>query len=231
MLLFFSKIIRLRGRKNGHWHLIVKTECIKIRGHPSPGQIKAYLLGLDRPHTKSVGSCSLVDFRGLSRQKGIRQDQQAFCSAELALSGVEVNNPWDKDRHLLSIRCKSDKIANMHARIQINTDEHNNLCSVTNAFCWHAINFSRLSYHVNTLEEMRVFVLLVNIGHLHPWLDVTWWQTYCVQQQQRLEAFWEATTIFALQLVLGLFKVCMASRFAAAELDSNRERGYNAAVI
>lgn len=52
-----------------HWHLIVKLEYIKIRGHPSPGQIKGFLLGLDKPHTKSVGSCSLVDFRGLSREK------------------------------------------------------------------------------------------------------------------------------------------------------------------
>jgi len=69
----FSSSVRSFGLEgeNNHWHLIVKTECIKIRGHPSSGQIKAYLLGLDRSHTKYVGSCSLVDFRGLSRQKGI----------------------------------------------------------------------------------------------------------------------------------------------------------------
>lgn len=36
-----------RWKKNIHSHLIVKTEYIKIRGHPSPGQIKAYLLVLD----------------------------------------------------------------------------------------------------------------------------------------------------------------------------------------
>lgn len=34
-------------------------ECIKIRGHLSPGQIKVYLLGPDRQHRKSAGSCSL----------------------------------------------------------------------------------------------------------------------------------------------------------------------------
>lgn len=69
----------IKGWGSSHWHLIVKTEYIKIRGHPSPGQIKAYLLGLDRPHTKSVGSCSLVDFRGLSRQKGIRKISKLFA--------------------------------------------------------------------------------------------------------------------------------------------------------
>lgn len=38
----------------------------------------------------------------IKQAKRNTQDQQAFCSAELALSGVEVNNPGDK--HLLSIR-------------------------------------------------------------------------------------------------------------------------------
>ncbi len=79
MLLLFSEISWLRGGKNSHWHLIVKTEYIKIRGHLSPGQIKAYLVRLDRLHTKSVGSCSLVDFRGLSRQKGIRKISKLFA--------------------------------------------------------------------------------------------------------------------------------------------------------
>lgn len=59
--------------------IIVKPEYIKIRGHLSPGQIKAYLLGLDRPHKKSVGSCPLADFRGLCGQKGICKISKVFA--------------------------------------------------------------------------------------------------------------------------------------------------------
>lgn len=76
---FSSSLRSLREGKIGHWHLIVKAEYIKIRGHPSPGQIKAYLLRLDRPHTESVGSCSLVDSRGLSRQKGKCEISKRFA--------------------------------------------------------------------------------------------------------------------------------------------------------
>lgn len=50
------------------------------------------------------------------------QDQQAFCSAELAQSVVEVNNPRDTDRHLLSVRYYTNKsfYVKMHAQMQVN---------------------------------------------------------------------------------------------------------------
>lgn len=96
----------IETEKNTHWHLIVKPEYV-VRGHPRPGQIKAYLLGLDRPHTKSVGSCSLVDYRGLSREKGIRKISKLFALQSWHC-GVEVNNPGEK--HLSSIRYYSEQL-------------------------------------------------------------------------------------------------------------------------
>lgn len=189
----------IKAEKNSHWHLIVKTEYIKIRGHPRPGQIKAYLLELDRLHTKSVGSCSLVEFRGLSRQRSM-QDQQAFCSAELAQSVVEVNNPRDTDRHLLSVRYYTNKsfYVKMHAQMQVNAYYIKTLYStVISALIQWIMSLVDMQFVYHDFHNMPThsrdesFCVLVNIGHLYPGL-MSHDDRHTVQQppmQQRLEAF------------------------------------------
>lgn len=119
----------------------------------------------------------------IKQAKRNTQDQQAFCSAELALSGVEVDNPGDK--HLLSIRYKSE-----HAQMQINADNINtqynhfflNTQSIT-------VDMKFISYY--TAPKIWEFCLLVNVGHLHPGL-MSHDDSHTVQQppmQQRLRAF------------------------------------------
>ena len=110
LLLWDHSIKSWGGGENSHWHLIVNTEYIKIRGHPSPGQIKAYLLGLDRPAYEICWQLLTSWLQRIKQAKRNTQDQQAFCSAELALPAVQVNNPRDKDQHLLSIRNKSERL-------------------------------------------------------------------------------------------------------------------------
>lgn len=78
LLLFFNKSIWL-CRKNNHWHLYVWPEYFRVRRYLSAGQIKVYLLGLDWLDTISVGSCSVTDFRGLSKQKRICEISGVFA--------------------------------------------------------------------------------------------------------------------------------------------------------
>lgn len=57
------------------------------------------------------------------------RDQQAFCLAEWALCGVEVNNPRDKEQHLesqMQIRAVILTQTCMD-KLQINTTQESNL--------------------------------------------------------------------------------------------------------
>lgn len=213
-----------RWKKNIHSHLIVKTEYIKIRGHPSPGQIKAYLLVLDEICWQLLNGW----LQRIKQAKKNMQDQQAFSTAELALFGVEVNNPKDKKTAPFSYQIEIRAVIIRHAWTQIITD---NINPIYNNLCF-SILFTCNLLHIMLIHSKTWQFLSVNIGHPGPpWLDVIRWQTLVATNATQIGSFWEAVTILVLQLVLCLFKVWMALWFANADLDTSREQEYNTVVI
>lgn len=91
----WDQLIRV---KNCHWHLAVKNECISDKRTPESRFDNSLFIAARRAANsmRSVGSCPLVDFRGLSRQSNM-QDQQSFslCRAGIVWC-LEVDNLRDK---------------------------------------------------------------------------------------------------------------------------------------